>query len=226
MAVSLSSNTMPTAARVYFGNFSNKNVTIKEIPPSVDNAFLYSFAAQCKVCDKHELYHHNHDYYGEFLTSGVANQLKSFCEQHRHKEEGFFEVDESFNITKKKNPILFMKPGALIPVDDKEDIEFKSMFEINIGGRRIESATLPPDVLKQVYKLSNFNVDLQAKVSNGVANDYRAICNKCGLTCSLDYEQLRSCKDVAALVELRTFCSKHRHDTLVEDRVGRKFRVD
>ena len=107
------------------------------------------------------------------------------------------------------------------------DTSFDFGFNIQTTTRKFDHVTVSQETLKHVAKLSNFNVDLQAKVmSNGGCNQYRAVCNKCKSSHMFDWEKLQD-KNGHTWVDLSIFCTKHVHGpTQVESVSGRKFRKE
>jgi hypothetical protein len=87
--------------------------------------------------------------------------------------------------------------------------------------------TMTQDLLKSIAKLSNFNVNLQAKKLVTGTYDYRAVCDKCGSSQHFNYRSLVE-KNGDAWVELGKFLDAHRHLDVVSVTmtVGRKFRVE
>lgn len=99
-------------------------------------------------------------------------------------------------------------------------------FNYNPGGRRIESVAISPELLKEVYQMSRFNVTLQAKVQQGLASEYRAFCTHCGADLKISYEQLlEKNRNNQTWTWLKDFCSDHSHGgVLTATTEGRKFR--
>ena len=87
--------------------------------------------------------------------------------------------------------------------------------------------TMTQALLKSIAKLSNFNVNLQAKKLVTGTYDYRAVCDKCGSSQHFNYRSLVE-KNGDAWVELGKFLDAHRHTEVlsVTMTVGRKFRVE
>jgi hypothetical protein len=83
--------------------------------------------------------------------------------------------------------------------------------------------TTTQNVLKNIARMSNFNVDIQCKVTLGI-NCYRAICTACNDSIPISQDvSLRSEFDDNFI----KFCKEHRHDIearVVEEVTGRKFR--
>jgi hypothetical protein len=87
--------------------------------------------------------------------------------------------------------------------------------------------TMTQDLLKSIAKLSNFNVNLQAKRLVTGTYDYRAVCDKCGSSQHFNYRNLVE-QNGDEWVELGRFLDAHRHLDVVSVTmtVGRKFRVE
>lgn len=83
------------------------------------------------------------------------------------------------------------------------------------------------EVLKQIAKMSNFNVNIQAKPSI-VGTLIRAYCTECGLEIPVDTITVTSAISYDGSFE--KFCQEHRHEPVpetiivVEMPLGRKFR--
>ena len=93
-----------------------------------------------------------------------------------------------------------------------------------IGG----GPTLSSDIIKQVAKLSDFNVDLQARHYFD-HYEYRAVCNKCNSSIILSYHQFQ--QEVNRLGydgednAIRDFCKSHSHQFVeIIQPFGRKFK--
>ena len=93
------------------------------------------------------------------------------------------------------------------------------------GGRTSSSVSVSQELLKWIARLSNFNVNLQARVAGTRCTDYRAICDRCGKFKPMLYEYMISKDAMKPESELSKFCREHSHDG--SDRIepkGRKFR--
>ncbi len=80
------------------------------------------------------------------------------------------------------------------------------------------------EALRIIAKLSNFNVDLQAKTSI-VGPMCRAICTVCKADIPIDMSVLSRGSSFDG--EFEKFCKDHRHEVqvaIVEEVVGRKFK--
>lgn len=87
----------------------------------------------------------------------------------------------------------------------------------------ITQVNVTQEVLRAVAKLSNFNVELEARHSP-FGTMYRAICTDCREATAIGYEVVQRGASFDGLFE--TFCQEHRHE--VEIPVvkveGRKFK--
>lgn len=79
------------------------------------------------------------------------------------------------------------------------------------------------EVLRAIAKMSNFNVDVQAKHTI-VGIMCRAICSQCKAEIPIEVNVIRTGQSLDG--EFEKFCKEHRHDQVVEvaEIVGRKFR--
>lgn len=82
------------------------------------------------------------------------------------------------------------------------------------------------EILKEIYKLSDFNIELQAKILIGPTVDYRAICVRCNETVGFNINELISNdRNNITWTNIKVFCTTHKHlPVFNEIRFGRKFK--
>lgn len=96
-----------------------------------------------------------------------------------------------------------------------------------VGSNNILSVS--PEILKEVYKLSNFNVDLQGRTNGITVASYRAICSSCQASIQLNFQELISNNKLSGTWEsLVVFCTEHKHNgaehILETPSIGRRFK--
>ena len=103
-------------------------------------------------------------------------------------------------------------------------------YTVKIGSSKpvIKFGAWSQEILKEIYRASDFNVDMQQQPSIDGAK-VRAMCNKCGECLQvLDYQPFinNTYLDSTVWKEILDFCKDHRHDFEVKPagRSGRKFK--
>lgn len=231
---------VPNSVVIYLGKESNGNVTLTHYEDHTTFEDVYSL--KCKVCDKITDLKVD-PWEGDTMWSGQGLKwLADFTFDHKHEKVTFIKKPGQFIETDQE--VVKIKPGQVVningksfdvvadlaepkPVEEPQSgiVPMMGAFDFHPGGRAINTVAISQDLLKEVARLSNFNVDLQAKVAGNIATQYRAICSRCGKDCEISYEELIS-KDRKnkTWIIMKEFCSVHSHSPVVESSEGRKFR--
>jgi hypothetical protein len=152
---------------------------------------------------------------------------------------------------------LKIKPGQIVNIDTKQYSDYQTYmnapipsglqgiqstegtigsvgssvgYTVKIGSSKpvIKFGAWSQEILKEIYRASDFNVDMQQQPSIDGAK-VRAMCNKCGECLQvLDYQPFinNTYLDSTVWKEILDFCKDHRHDFEVKPagRSGRKFK--
>jgi hypothetical protein len=218
--VNISSNMLKIITN-YAQTEANNHVFITAMFDTSDPTDRYK--ATCNVCHAEIKWTYDFD-----ETFGVdLKWLCDFCRDHRHSDSNTMVDKVEIKKQEQKNKPIMVVPSLLPKAEPIEPVNVPMMadFQFYPGGRRMNSVSVSQETLKEIAKLSSFNVDLQAKVLRGIATEYRAICTACGQDCSLDFEELVGSKrDTVTWKKLTAFCEVHSHVKKVEWSEGRKFR--
>jgi len=230
------------AALIEFINSESNNHVVFNSAQTVDT-FETKYMAMCVICNQVLKWQHNYD--EEFGVD--LKWLGDFCQDHKHEKVTFIKKDASGEW---KEAVLKIKPGQVVQINDKtyhvtesktselivpvevpkesgQEIPMLGTFDFHPGGRPVNTVSVSQTLLKEIAKLSNFNVDLQAKVLKNIATSYRAICTECNRDCQIVFEELiASDRKNPTWERLKEFCEIHSHIKKVETVEGRKFRYE
>lgn len=197
---------IPAIVGVYCDKASNGNVKLYNVAPSVSDPLgLWKVLAHCKPCNVTcQLVPDQ--------STGIVNDwgyLYNFAEQHAHPTYQTYVSNSTFYY------------------QGDESIGSWNMGNFILGG----GPTLTADVIKQIAKLSDFNVDLQARVIRD-HYEYSALCSYCGVRVLISHETFKTEVQRLGTDEpnsIKEFCQQHRHGStdymLIQvESVGRKFR--
>jgi len=160
----------------------------------------------------------------------VTNELQGKINFYYNK--GFIDTLE------KKMPQVFKSSDMPDPEDDPKstpaDYQYSYSYVNTKSGQIsdtqpvIKFGAWSQEILKEIYRASDFNVDMQQQPSIDGAK-VRAMCNKCGECLQvLDYQPFinNTYLDSTVWKEILDFCKDHRHDFEVKPagRSGRKFK--
>ncbi len=184
---------------------SNNHVVVHEMPMSAYDPLIEpQIRLMCVVCMAIVRYNFN-------LDNTAIHSVINFCGLHKHES---YKAPDSPDIKDIKNPITIVKPPPYNPYVSTPGYSYSKSVSTQ--------PNIAPEILKIVYKLSDFNVDLQSKPSIA-GHACRAYCNSCGEAQAFQFNKI---KDMVGdeWVELGIFCSNHRHETVIPAATGRKFK--
>lgn len=229
----------PAAILAFVGKASGHHVVVQSMPPSIsDPASEITHRLMCVVCQGYM----NMSNYA--VEAGGYNQwpigaMEDFCIQHKHevpeKEDAFPSTqgalktyyDKKFVSALKANTQFYaptmptMYPGKVVPVEDQKDISMLGDIQVTTNGQT--GLSVSQDILKAVARMSNFNVDLQAKKVGYASYQCRAICANCQEAVPFVYQDIISMRG-EPWINLGMFCDKHKHDGVERQSSGRKFK--
>jgi len=219
---------------------SNYNVEVNVI-----NEKYYSFDAgygppllhfHCKKCGTVEQTDFNNSIYKyldlaavivkEHRHGGIKKTYEDYTKTYDFYSYAGIKYDmKDFNSPQPYLPEKWYKSGDKVEIPDSLDSSLMGSFTVHNGGKSFNSVSVTQELLKDIAKLSHFNVDLQAKVKLGIATDYRAVCTKCKEYVVIDYDQLIStARNNDTWSILTVFCEEHTHIAVTINKGGRKFK--
>lgn len=195
------------------------------------------YIVKCKTCNLYQQLQLS----GNYLSLEVKDVINNFAAYHKHDlstqemKYKFYKIEKDYTksdaLVKLKNlaskvPLISAKPGQVIPINKIEDVKVLDIIQVT-QGRPLNQTTVSQETLKEIYKLSDFNVELQAKVKGMTVIDYRAHCSKCEATLNIIYTDIISNnRDNSTWISLIEFCKVHKHimDIIYGIKGGRKFK--
>jgi len=247
-AVTSAPQFIPNAVIIYLGNESNGNVNLLtwENPVTIEKVLQL----RCKVCDKTTELTLNmaFEFGNESIWEGLGLKwLADFAFDHKHEKVTFIKKPSTTS-TETTGDVVKIKPGQVVHINGKAydvaavkdselvvpleqstsggaTVPIMGEFSFHPGGRSMSTVAISQTLLKEIAKLSNFNVDLQAKVLKNIATEYRAVCGQCSNSCPISFDELvGNNRKSDTWVRLTEFCEVHTHIKKVETVEGRKFR--
>lgn len=192
----------------------------------VDLKILGDFAFDHRHMTKYQLMQEVKKHGGK-ITADEENEIIIFAgKEFKFKKESLDEIELKVKDAKEKLIESVESKPLILPKSDTKSFPLTGDITVHPGGKKISSVSVSQELIKEVYKMSDFNVDLQAKVLQKIATEYRAVCTKCNGTINIDYEELISYdKTTNTWIDLIKFCNVHRHKVNHEGaEKGRKFR--
>lgn len=177
--------------------------------------------AKCHKCGDTKVYKLGPTYYANI--SSISPQVIKFAEKHEEqhwKEENYPTVDNpsagepykykyTYNIpANAPSNKLSIYPGAPVPVETVEEVSPIVSTSISVSN----------EILKEVYRVSNFYVDLQSKFNGSLMRwEYGVYCNKCSQREKMNIDRLTgNYKETEVWVQLMKFCEAHSHGVTVK----------
>ena len=182
-----------------------------------------SFRAYCNNCG-----------YQKYIAIANGSNLSDYvCEvgnigtlhTHEEKQIKYYQKEGNLGV----GETVSWSPGKVIPIpanNPSNAIQFFSTEPPKIAG----PITVSQTILKEIYKLSNFNVELQSQFKGATLDyNYRAICVNCNEEIQVNYKDLGR-PDYAVTItwkNITVFCTKHTHESSIAvnaNKVGRRFK--
>jgi hypothetical protein len=211
----------------YANKISNGNVTVDIVP--TNNAGAISMWIQCHTCK----YSQYIPVYNESVFTNYIPDIDLVAKNHLHQQPMYYQKKD-LDILKTQTPW----PGKITSTDDPQSIQPLYYKTYTGSSQNMAEKVVPMQgpitvsqaILKEVYKLSNFNVELQGKFIGATTDyDYRALCVNCHAEIKINHTALRlgDYQTTSTWTDITVFCTAHKHETtiaLANERVGRKFK--
>lgn len=195
------------------------NVTLMEFKPGVlDDYPNGAFVLHCNKCNVQ--FDLNIEKIWKQGNKVILSHISDFCAKHLHQqlvEETVIPVHPS--VAEQLQELVSDTKKAVSGEDD-----YDSFYDgLIVYPPKVRQVSVSQAKLKWIAKMSNFNVDIQARSTKTKGYLYRAVCSKCFDTTKLDADCLTDESTSPPL--LTAFCTAHRHDrTVLEEVEGRRFR--
>ena len=217
-----------TEIAIFLKQNGYNNIVVSELPQQASFDGSVRFVVHCVTCGKVDTLK-----IGYYETNGSAEEvlevvfirLYEFGHFHAHKEQPYLVKKDLSDLVISNAEF---KPGKMysVPKNTGNPIQFFSTEPPKLNG----PITVSQAILKEVYKLSNFNVELQSKFKGATMDyNYRAICINCGAEIPINYRELGQSNytNTHTWQNISVFCTEHTHEYNIEVatvRTGRRFK--